>query len=142
MRRSSDAYWEGAARGVLVLQRCGQCGKIRHYPRPLCSACHSFAVDAVESSGRGLVHSWTVTHHVFDPQDGADVPFALVAVDLSEGVRVLARMPDIAALRVGLPVCVRFADAPRATPTLILVEGREVVVTVQSRVNPESTSSA
>src|SRR5438270_7755216 len=92
----SGAYWEGAARGKLVLQRCGECGKIRHYPRVLCDGCYSFAVEPFEAQGRGTIHSWTVAHHAFDPAVAAEIPYVLATVDLAEGVRVLGRLDEAA----------------------------------------------
>ena len=44
-------YWDGLAAGKLLLQRCTGCGRIRHYPRPLCDACHSVGHDWVAAQG-------------------------------------------------------------------------------------------
>lgn len=122
----SRDYWAGVERGELVLQRCGDCGQVRHYPRMLCARCHSFAVEPVTATGRGEVHSWTVTHHVFDPAVGGDVPFALVTVDLDEGVRALARFSEIEQLRPGLPVRLEFRSGPgeRQVPVFVPDAGR------------------
>ncbi len=46
----TQPYWDGLNEGKLLIQKCGSCGKLRHYPRPLCDACHSFEV----RMGRGL----------------------------------------------------------------------------------------
>lgn len=87
----SRPYWEGAAVGRLMIQRCTACGKLRHYPRLLCDACYSDAVDWVEASRRGAIHSWTVSHHAFHPAFKAELPYTLVTVDLEESVRALGR---------------------------------------------------
>ena len=87
----SAPYWEAAAAGRLMIQRCGDCGLLRHYPRLLCNSCYSTAVDWVEASGRGAIHSWTVVHHAYHPSFAADLPYTLVTVDLQEGVRALGR---------------------------------------------------
>lgn len=98
-------YWEGLRAGKLLLQRCGDCGLVRHYPRPVCASCFSMAVNWVEASGRGTVHSWTETHHAFLPSFGADLPYLLVTADLDEGVRLLARLRGSAeGLRAGAAV--------------------------------------
>jgi uncharacterized protein len=103
----SRPYWEAARQGQLVLQKCGQCGTVRHYPRLLCDRCHSREVAWTPASGRGRIHSWTVCHHVFHPGFAADVPYVLVTVDLEEGVRALGRWSgDTQA--IGTPVQGRF----------------------------------
>jgi uncharacterized OB-fold protein len=103
-------YWDGLNEGRLRLQRCADCGKIRHYPRPMCDACWSMNADWVNASGRGTVHSWTITHYAFHPGFKGDLPYVLLTVDLPEGVRMnaQARGIDPAALHVGLPVVVAF----------------------------------
>lgn len=87
----SRPYWEGAAAGRLMIQRCAGCGKLRHYPRLLCDTCYSDAVEWIEASRRGAIHSWTVSHHAFHPAFKAELPYTLVTVDLEEGVRALGR---------------------------------------------------
>ena len=102
----SAPYWAGTRRGVLVLQRCSDCGALRHYAQVICSGCYSDRADWIEASGRATVHSWTVTHHAFHPAFAADVPYTLVTVDLEEGVRALGLLQGIAsdALKIGLPL--------------------------------------
>jgi uncharacterized protein len=102
----SQAYWKGTAEGRLRIQTCANCGKLRHYPRWLCDACHSFEVRWTEASGRGRVYSWTVAHHPFHPAFAGELPYTLVTVDLEEGVRAVGRYADHlgAGLRIGLPV--------------------------------------
>ena len=105
-------YWDGLAAGRLLLQRCTGCGRIRHYPRPLCDACHSFGHDWVEAQGRATVHSWTVAHHAFHPAFRGLPPFTLVTADLPEGVRILAPLRDAeaAALSLGAPLRIGFEE--------------------------------
>jgi uncharacterized OB-fold protein len=116
----SRAYWDGAARGVLVVQQCGNCGKIRHYPRVLCDACWSFEVRPLEVDDRGTVRSWTVTEHAFDPAIAADVPYTLVTVDMAAGVRMLGRFRDGGGSAVrpheGLPVLLTFEPSAAGRP--------------------------
>lgn len=106
----TQPYWDGLNEGRLRLQRCADCRKVRHYPRPVCDACFSMNVAWVDASGNGRVHSWTVTHHAFHPGFKPDLPYTLVTVDLDEGVRMQAQLRglDPRELRVGLPVRVAF----------------------------------
>jgi uncharacterized OB-fold protein len=108
--RESQHYWDGAAEGKLRLQRCTACGKFRNYPQLVCPNCYSLDVEWVEASGQATVHSWTVAHHAFLPAFKADLPYALVIVDLKEGPRTMGRLDPSAQaqLRVGLPVRLTF----------------------------------
>jgi len=109
----SKPYWDGLNERRLRLQKCGSCGKVRHYPHPMCAACYSFDVEWIDASGRGKVHSWTVAHHAFHPGFKSELPYVLVTVDLDEGVRMNAPLRgfDAAKLRIGLPVRVVFEQA-------------------------------
>ncbi len=110
----SRPYWEAARRGDLVVQRCAACGKLRHYPRLMCDACHSLGVQWQPLSRRGSIHSWTVCHHPFHAAFRDEVPYTLVTVDLEEGVRALGRWTG-GAPTIGLPVSGRFErDGERA----------------------------
>jgi len=106
----TQPYWDGLNQHRLRLQRCADCGKVRHYPRPVCDACYSMNVDWIDASGQGTVHSWTITHYAFHAGFKGDLPYTLLTVDLEEGVRMnaQARGIDEAVLRVGLPVKVAF----------------------------------
>ncbi len=104
-------YWEGLRAYRLRLQRCAACGKVRHYPRPLCDICYSFAVDWIDAAGIGTVHSWTVAYHAFHPSFKADIPYTLVTVDLLEGVRMQAPLRgDASGLKIGARVTLRFEN--------------------------------
>ena len=114
--------WRDAlADGRLVAQRCAACGTLRHYPSPMCGRCQSMEVAWSELSGRGTVHSWTVTHQTALPAFKDRVPYALVTVDLAEGVRMLAPLAATRfdELRVGLPVRVGFDKRADGSATLI-----------------------
>lgn len=100
----SRPYWDAAAQGRLVLQCCAACGKTRHYPRLLCDHCFSDATTWRAASGRGKLHSWTVSHHAFHPAFKDELPYVLVTVDLDEGVRALGRWQGPAEMTIGQPV--------------------------------------
>lgn len=122
----SASYWEGLKARKLLLQRCSGCGRIRHYPQPMCPACHSMNSAWIEASGRGVIHSWTVTHHPFHNGVRDDLPYTLATVDLEEGVRMNAQLRCARTdnLRIGLPVRVMFETVKEdlTLPYLILGE--------------------
>jgi uncharacterized OB-fold protein len=105
----SAPFFEAAVRGRLALQRCAAC-RAFHFPvRRRCSACGGTELEWTEASGRGVVHSHGRTHRAPHPALRARLPIDLVAVDLAEGVRVMARLAAGAGrVRAGDPVEVAF----------------------------------
>jgi hypothetical protein len=102
-------YWEAAAEGKLVAQRCGNCGVLRHPPRPMCGHCQSLDIEVVPLSGRGTLYSYAILHH---PQHPAfDYPVLAALVDLDEGIRLLSELSDVdpADIRIGMSVSAGFA---------------------------------
>ena len=99
-------FFEGASRGELLIQRCTNCGVLRHPPRPACASCGSFEWDTVTSSGRGTVYSYVVVHHPQIP--GFDYPLPIAVVELEEGTRLVGDVigVDPADVRIGMPVVV------------------------------------
>jgi uncharacterized OB-fold protein len=102
----SEPYWTGLKSHKLLIQRCKSCLLLRHYPRPMCDACHSMQFDWKEVSGAGLIYSWTVCHHTFHPAFSDDAPYTLLTVQLEEGPRLVApfRHSTPLNIRLGLPV--------------------------------------
>ncbi|MFN8643586.1 MAG: Zn-ribbon domain-containing OB-fold protein [Candidatus Binatia bacterium] len=119
----SKGYWEACQRRELVVQRCGGCGTLRHYPRALCPRCLSDAVEWLRCSGRGTVYTFTVTHQNQAPGFRDALPYVLAYVELEEGVRLLTNVVECApeAVRIGMAVEVVFEDA---TPAVTLAKFR------------------
>lgn len=94
IRTHDNNFWfEGAAEGRLLIQRCTDCSTLRHPPGPACPQCRSFNWDSIQSTGRGTLHSWTVVHH---PQDPAfTYPLAVGLLDLEEGTRLVADIEGV-----------------------------------------------
>jgi uncharacterized OB-fold protein len=59
---TANEFWFGCARGELLVQACGACGKWRMPPRPMCPYCRSTDVKWDRTSGRGRVWSFIVPH--------------------------------------------------------------------------------
>ena len=85
-----QVYWDGLLEEKLLIQRCANCSKLRHYPRPMCDACHSFEFDWISSSCKGSIYSWSVSHHPFHPAFQDKVPYIMITAQLEEPVRLLA----------------------------------------------------
>jgi uncharacterized OB-fold protein/acyl dehydratase len=101
-------FWEGTRQGELRIQQCDDCGALRHPPGPMCVRCGSPSPKYIVASGAGEVFSYVVHHH--PPVPGKTLPLVIALVQLEEGVRLLAEMPDISPDRVsiGMPVQIGF----------------------------------
>lgn len=105
----TEVFWDGLKQGKLLLQRCGDCGKYRYYPRMVCPHCLSGNTEWVESEGMGIVYSFTIVHKA-PPAFQGDTPYVVALIELKEGVRMLSNLvtdePD--KVRIGMPVKVIF----------------------------------
>jgi hypothetical protein len=116
-------FFEAAHRHELVVQRCTGCGALRFPARPICSRCLSREAEWVPASGRGTVFSFAIMHQAMHPGFAAEVPYAVVVIELDEGVRLLSNLVDCPTsdVRIGMPVEVVFDDV---TPDVTLPKFR------------------
>ncbi|MEV0346480.1 bifunctional MaoC family dehydratase N-terminal/OB-fold nucleic acid binding domain-containing protein [Nonomuraea sp. NPDC050680] len=85
-------FWEGVQQGELRVQRCADCGELRHPPGPICPACRSTNRTHTVASGHGTVYSYVVHHR--PPVPGRETPFVVAVVELPEGVRIVGNIVD------------------------------------------------
>jgi uncharacterized OB-fold protein len=106
--RDTEFFWAGTAAGELRVQRCGQCGALRHPPGPACPQCGSTRPEYMVATGLGEVYSFIVHHH--PPLPGRRLPIVVALVELAEGVRMVGELLDVKPeqVRVGAPVRVDF----------------------------------
>jgi uncharacterized OB-fold protein len=107
-------FWDAARRGVVSLQRCSACGTTWHPPQPTCPSCRSAEIEWIAAAGRGVVHAFTVVHHVTHPAVAGRTPYVVAVVELAEGPRFICnvlgcRPEDVA---VGMPVRISAGEAP------------------------------
>ena len=85
----------GLERGELLVQSCGNCGKLNMYPRYACPHCQSDDLGWQAASGTATLMSHTVLRAGAPEGFGDDLPYALAVVRLDEGVQLLTRLaPD------------------------------------------------
>jgi uncharacterized OB-fold protein len=96
-----------------MIMRCQSCSYYLYPPSPVCPKCLSTDVAPSEVSGRGQVHSFTVSYNQWFP--GVPAPYIVVTVELpeQEGLRLTARLDDCDPndVSIGMPVRVRFEKA-------------------------------
>ncbi len=81
---TAAAFWAGTARGELLVQACGACGRWRMPPRPMCPYCQSISVTWIPTSGRGTIWSFIVPHPPLLPAYAELAPYNAVIVALDE----------------------------------------------------------
>lgn len=87
-------WWDGVDAGHFLIQRCEDCGVLRHPPRPMCGECQSVRFDSVASAGQGNVYSFVVIHYPEVP--GYEYPLTVAVVELDEGIRFVSNIVDCA----------------------------------------------
>ncbi len=112
MRGMARDFYGYCKEHELRFQKCSNCGAWRHVPREMCPDCGSFDYEWAKSAGRGKVFSWSTTSQPMLPQFADAVPYAIVIVELDEGVRMATWVVDLPPdqLRIGHPVEVLFDD--------------------------------
>ncbi len=105
-------FWEATRRHELVLQSCRKCGSYRYPAGLICPECLSDELVWRKVSGRGVVYTWTVFHRAYHPAFVDDLPYAVVAVELEEGPRIVTNLVDckLENIKIGMPVEVVFED--------------------------------
>jgi uncharacterized protein len=100
----AQPYWKYLAAGTLHVNRCDDCGTVRHPPGPICPKCRSFRGSWVPASGRATLNSYTEVRHPVHPALAEWVPYFVTLVDLEEGVRMVSGIPPRSnvKLRVGM----------------------------------------
>jgi len=91
---NTQDFWDGVARGELMVQCCGSCSKWLWQPRPVCSKCQTLDPVWTKVSGDGQIASWTVMRPPTLPAFTDFVPFVILLVELDEGVRMVGYLVD------------------------------------------------
>ncbi len=84
-------FWDAAAEGRLLLQRCAACSVVIWYPRAICPVCGSLESTWFEASGEGSIYSFTIARRGEGPWREVS-PYVVAYVELDEGPRVLTNI--------------------------------------------------
>lgn len=108
----TQAFWDAAKVGQLMLGKCSACGKVHYYPRPMCPHCWSEDVSFTPASGKGVLYTWSTVFVNDLPPFKEMLPYVAAQVDLEEGVRITTNMVDYDPkdLSIGMPVALAFRD--------------------------------
>jgi uncharacterized OB-fold protein len=100
-------FFERAREGQLTAVRCGGCGELAVPPKEFCPSCSERRWEPVPLSGEGTIASYTIIR-VAPRGHAAEVPYAIAAVQMKEGVSMLGRVVDVPLERVAVGLAVRF----------------------------------
>ncbi|WP_083896216.1 Zn-ribbon domain-containing OB-fold protein [Nocardia jiangxiensis] len=119
---SCAPFFEGAARGELMLQRCEGCGTHMWPVKYRCINCFGGDVHWRAATGRATLYSLVLVHQ---PYPGFEVPYVLATIETVEGVRFNSTIvgPDPGATPIGADLMVEFdfAHIPFPVPTFRVV---------------------
>ena len=127
---TTKPYWDACAEGELCYQKCENCGTVQLIARSLCEHCQSQQLQWQTSQRLGTVLSFTTVYRAPLPAFKAQVPYAIVIVDMDEGFRVMANATPQAqsALAIGAKVRMGFTSEhgmamPIVEAVLVSAEG-------------------
>lgn len=123
-------HFEALGRKELRLQRCLACNRLRFPPMPGCPYCGGAELEWTSASGEGEVYSWIIVRRAFSRAFADRVPYALAAVDLVEGPRVVARVEPVERVDFGLEVRATFVEHDTWT---------ELAFRAQNALSPDTT---
>ena len=108
----SMPFFDGCKRGVLMLPKCVTCGSWGALADFACTICGGNSLAWEASSGTGHVHTFGLVHQAAHPGFRGEIPYNVVVVELSEGVRLNSRIVGCsnADIRVAMSVVVDFLE--------------------------------
>ncbi len=123
----TQPWWDATRDETLLVQRCRACGNHQHYPRALCTACHSTDLEYVTAAGRGEVYSYTVIHRAHHP--AFTPPHVVALVRLAEGPVLLTNIvgcdPDGIRCDMNVTITWQSLRDGRKLPQFTPVEAKE-----------------
>lgn len=112
----TQPFWDAAAKGKLLMQRCRDCSSWIWCPRPACVECGSDKLEWTPLTGRGQIFAFTVIREVVGRAlrgFAKDIPYVTAWIDLEEGPRFCSNIIQcpIEKVAIGMPVEVVFEEA-------------------------------
>lgn len=108
----NQEFWDECREHRLVLRRCRDCHIFIHPPKPNCPECASDNLEWVESPGKGKVYTFVITRQPVNPAFVGRLPWAVVDVELEEGVHMISNLIDCdpEEIEIGMDVTVVFEE--------------------------------
>ena len=95
-------FRDGLSKGQINLQQCGDCSRFIFFPRINCPHCGGTSLIWHRATGNGEVHTTTTVRR--RAEKGGD--YNVCMIELSEGVRMMSRVDQIAPLDVKIGMAI------------------------------------
>lgn len=107
---ASQAFFDGAKEGKLMLRYCPNCSRWLAPASDACDECFSDQLDWKQASGNGEIYTFGIMHQVLHPGFKDEVPYNVVQVELAEGPRIMSNIVGTPndQIKVGMKVQVYF----------------------------------
>lgn len=112
----TQPFWDSLKSHAAQIQYSPTAKRWVYYPRNVCPYTGSRELEWRPISGKGTVYAFTINYIARNPGGGfaAEVPYAIVLVELEEGARIMANLVDCPAdpakIKVGMPVELVYQD--------------------------------
>ncbi len=111
----SQPFWDACNERRLIVQYCTVCERRQFPPAPLCAECGwHFHLSWLETSGRGTIDGYGVTHQTRIQAWQADQPFnnAIIALEEDPAIKFFSNLPGVPVdeVPVGAKVQVAFLE--------------------------------
>ena len=108
----TQAFWDAAAAGKLMIGKCTVCGQVHYYPRAICPHCLSDKTELQQASGDGTIYTYSVMRRT-------PVPYAIAYVTLQEGVSMMTNIVDCDLDKIKIGQGVRLVFKPSESGQLV-----------------------
>ena len=110
-------FWDGCRTGVLTVQHCIACDRLRYPISPVCPHCLGREWTWQPLSGAGTVYTFVVFRHAYNDGWRDRLPYAVAIVELEEGVMMIGDIAGAEPDDVSVGMLVR-VDFEQATPEI------------------------
>jgi uncharacterized protein len=90
-------YWDGLSAGDVRLQHCNGCGANQYPAESFCYECGATDLEWRTVAGDGEVYSFIIVHQAYHPAFKQFLPYTVAIVQMDDGPRMLAAMPNLSA---------------------------------------------
>ena len=108
----NQEFFDRCREHQLVLRRCRDCALFSPPPRPHCPHCAANNVEGVRYAGKGPVYTFTITRQPVSRAFEGRLPWAVVDIELEEGVHLISNLVDCDPdeIEIGMAVEVVFEE--------------------------------